>query len=548
MTPGAPNGTECAAKAAGALPLPSAQPLAPRTSRPRFLPIGPVAVFFVAAWLYHNATLNHFYIFGSSTDSLWFAGMLWHGDWLLHGPPGIEPRSFYTSHFTPLLVLPALLTHLLPFDHVEWLALVLGNLHGLLNAAFAWCAWRLLDDQGARPLVSNGVAAACGAGLAFSGLQAVFMGLPHIEIAVSAMLVAFLGALACGARRWATVWFVALLLAREDGGFHAFSFLAPLIALEWWRTRRWLRVELFYAGTALLYSLLVFGLKPYFIDQHVSWFSEHFIGTPPFAQLTWEQITYRLRHFVMQSGHIWGPLLALTCGAILRGDATTAVGAIAVAPWVALHTFFGLHITIWTMGYYYTFPVLSAVAWPTLLALYCRGPARPAGNNAGLWWLQAVTLLMASLPTFSKDLPFHGSRFRGTEFTLPAPTTLQAGAYREFARRLNAARPELGTVAANLAAIGLAPFTLKGSEWLESVSPDDAAEVATLDSILLFAGTYSCPGLETVIRRAQHPYVYTVPGTRLWLFTRKPPTDLPALAPVLARAAPRDAYCGEPPP
>ena len=239
----------------------------------------------------------------------------------------------------------------------------------------------------------------------------------------------------------------------------------------------------------------------------------------------------------------------MTCGAILRRDATTAVGAIAVAPWVALHTLFGLHITIWTMGYYYTFPVLAAVAWPTLLALYCRGPARPAGNNAGLWWLQAVTLLMASLPTFSKDLPFHGSRFRATEFTLPAPTTLQAGAYREFTRRLNAARPELGTVAANLAAIGLAPFTFKGSEWLrESVLPDDAAVVATLDSILLFASPYSCPRpgdgdpagpAPLRLHRARHALV---------VVHRKPPTDLPALAPVLARAAPRDAYCGEPPP
>ena len=55
---------------------------------------------FVTAWLYHNATLNHFYIFGSSTDSLWFAGMLWHGDWLLHGPPGIEPRS-YSPRISP---------------------------------------------------------------------------------------------------------------------------------------------------------------------------------------------------------------------------------------------------------------------------------------------------------------------------------------------------------------------------------------------------------------------------------------------------------------
>lgn len=512
------------------------------------MPLGPAAVFVVTAWLYHNAILNHFYIFGSSTDSFWFAGMLWQGDWLLHGPPGIEPRSFYTSHFTPLLVLPALLSHLLPFDHVEWFALVLGSFHGLLNAAFAWCVWRLLGGRGIRLLIANTAAIAGGSGLAFAGLQAVFMGLPHIEIAVAATLVAFLGALACDQRRWAVVWFVALLLSREDGGFHAFAFLAPLIVLEWWQTRRWLRAELIYACAALLYSTLEFGLKPLFVGQHVSWFTEHFVGTPPFAQVTWEQFTYRLKYFALQSGHIWGPMLALAGGAVLRRDLATAVGLVAVVPWVILHTFLGLHITIWTMAYYYAFPLLVTVMWPTLLALFRSGPARPAGSDAGLWWLQVATLLLASLPTFSKDLPFYGSRFRGTEFTLPASTMLQAGTYREFARRLEAARPELGTTAANLAAIGLAPFTLKNSEWLENVSADDVDAVAKLDSILLFAGTYSCPALDAVIRRAAHPFIYTVAGTRIWLFTRKNPAELQGLGPLLVRAAPRAEYCGQPAP
>ena len=57
-------------------------------------------------------------------------------------------------------------------------------------------------------------------------------------------------------------------------------------------------------GAALL-TPEVSGLKTHVVDQHVSWFSEHFVGTPPFAQLAWEQITYRLRYFVMQSGRIW---------------------------------------------------------------------------------------------------------------------------------------------------------------------------------------------------------------------------------------------------
>jgi hypothetical protein len=335
-------------------------------------------VFAVTFLLYRNATLNHFYAFGSGTDPFWFAGVLWHGDLALHGPPGIDDRPFYLVHVAPLLTLPALLSHVLPFSPQEWAALVFGFMHAFTTAALAWCV-----SSACGPAVGKGttqlLAGLVGIAFGVCALQAEFMGLPHFEAILPGLLIAFLGALALRKMQAAIVLFILLLGSREDAGLHALSFLAPLIVLVRWRQGQWLRPELYFAAAGLAYSIFVIVVLPQFTPYHQSLFREHYVGDPPFAHVTSQQVAERAQFLALQNAHVWAPLAALVLASLLRRDWLTLVGGVAVVPWVLLHTFFGIHSTIWTMGFYYAFPVLAAIAWPSVLRLYRVGPASLRG-------------------------------------------------------------------------------------------------------------------------------------------------------------------------
>ncbi len=512
-----------------------------------FWPLPPVVwlVFAVTFLLYFNGTLNHFYVYGSSTDPLWFAGVLWHGDLALHGPPGIDERPFYFVHVTPLLTLPALLSHLLPFSPQEWLALVFGFMHAFTTAALAWCVYMAAGPDIASRGLAQLLAGAIGAAFAVCALQAQFMGLPHFEIILPGLLIAFFAALALRRMRAAVVLFILLLGSREDAGLHAVSFLAPLIVLVRWRQGRWLRPELYFAAAGLLVPFLVIVVLPHFTSYHQSLFYEHYVGSPPFAQITAYQIQERAKVLALQSIHIWGPLAALLLAGLARRDWLTIVGGVAVLPWVILHTFFGTHQTIWSMGYYYAFPVLAAMAWPSLMRLYRSGPSQLRGSDAQWLVLQGLVVLLASTPTLGKDLPFYGSRYEYMSFAAPTSLARMHG-YHAFETVLPSGKPALGIVAANLAAVGLDPFTLRREEWLEGLPTDNADSVSHIDTVLLFAGPYACPQFDTLLATMKLPFAYTVPGTRIHMRTRIPAAQLAAFDNVLVAEQPRAENCGDP--
>ncbi len=511
----------------------------------RLPPTVVLLVFAVTALLYFNATLNHFYAYGSGTDPFWFAGVMWHGDLALHGPPGIDERPFYSVHISPLLTVPALLSHVLPFNPQQWLALVFGFMHGFTTAALTWCVCMARGANAAHTPATQALAGAIGTAFAVCALQAQFMGLPHYEIILPGLLIAFLAALALRHTRAALVFFILLLSAREDAGLHAATFLVPLIVAVRWREGRWLKDELQFAVAGIVASLVMIVVMPQFTSYHQSLFREHYVGEPPFAHVTLEQIRERLHFLFMQNGHILGPSVALLLAGLLRRDLLTIVGGVAVLPWILLHTLLGIHITIWTMGFYYAFPVLAAIAWPSLLRLYRTGPAMLKGSDAHWLLLQGVVVLMASLPMLGKELPMYGSRYAFFSFSSPGSLARVEG-YDAFAELLPPARPALGVVAANLAAVGLDPFTLRRGEWLEELNADDAAALARIDTVILFASPFACPQFDAMLARMNLSNTFVVPGTRIRLLTRKPPADLALLSQVLVPEAPRAQHCGEP--
>jgi hypothetical protein len=236
--------------------------------------------------------------------------------------------------------------------------------------------------------------------------------------------------------------------------------------------------------------------------------------------------------------------MALILAGALQRDLLIAVGGFAVIPWILLHTLLGIHITVWSMGFYYAFPVLAAVAWPSLLRLYRMRPAQLRGSDTQWLLLQSVVVLLASMPMLGKELPMYGSRYAFFSFAAPG-SLARMEAYREFDAVLPSARPALGVVAANIAAVGLDPFTLRRDEWLEALPADDAS-LARIDTVVLFAAPYQCPQFDALIARMNLPFTFTVPGTRIRLLTRKQPGELKAFDGVLVAEPPRAQNCGEP--
>lgn len=514
------------------------------------LPAVSALLVFAITWLlYRDATLNHFYEMGAGSDPMWFSGMLWHGDLWLTSPRGMGPDTYYNAHLTPLLVLPALASHFFEFDSVGWYAVVIGAFHAFTTAGLTWLVSRSARATWSRPIWAELLAGAIGIAFALSGAQAQYLTLPHHEIIIPGLLTALLSACALRSYRWAGFWLASVILAREDGGLHAFLILGVVVLLIRWRERRWLKNEAVLAIVALAGGLAAFALMRVIAPRPVGYFFSTYIGDPAFAQL--HDLGPRAWYFICQNGHVWAPLALMALASALQRDLLLAAGPLAIMPWLLTQVFLGLPHGTWTLAFHYAFPLLFAVSWPTLHALYRRAqPCAPSPRGdrwRGHWWvLQLLTVVCLYMPTLSTTIPDSGSRYRFMQFSLTTATG-GADAVQSFRRVLAAGRGELGRVAASLGVIGLAPEMFDRSEWLELLPASSAKPApANLDTILLWDGRYICPEANALIAATGWSHVFELIGTRVVVISRRPLEDLPSFAPFLVRRSPRPQYCRRP--
>lgn len=486
----------------------------------------------LAFLIYRNAVLNHFYEFGGSADSLWYAGMLWHGDVALSNPVGLDDggASFFTVHASPLLIPFALASHFFLFDHIEWLALVLGLMHGFCCAAAVWVMGRACATGRLPMRVGSALTFVLGSAYALVPLQAQFVVLPHPEILQPGLLIALLAAIALRARYWAALWFFLVIAAREDSGFHVAAFLLPVIALMRLQSGRWPIMEVRYAFAGLLLSVVIFSVMAE-IPGAQNMGGRNYLGDPVLAHLNLDEAGRRFKFFALQSGHIWAPMLVLVIAAAVMRNLWLLAGVVAVAPWLAINLLFGTPVTTWTLQYFYAFPVLTMLAWPSLLNIYRYGPLKL--DRTGLHpVVQVAVLLAAFCPVLGKPEPPVAGRYQAMNYSLNKDAFSQP-AYAAFARALELGRSELGALMANYSAIAVAPKFLRRAEWLEDYAAKPKEQRARLDTILFFERPFSCGGLEQAWLDDPFAYQYDVIGTRIVIFSRKPLEQLPSFSALL---------------
>ncbi len=164
----------------------------------------------------------------------------------------------------------------------------------------------------------------------------------------------------------------ALLLFREDMGFHIFSFA--------FLTYLWLKISkgdpvlarrcLVLSVAVFLYSLAALYIqKHYFVADNA--LARIYLGSPPLAHLNVAYLWQSLSAYVTERPAM--AILPAVCVimAICFREPAYLIGAVAVAPWVMLNAI-AIAPAARSLSLYYAFPLLLTAVWPlvasTLLA------------------------------------------------------------------------------------------------------------------------------------------------------------------------------------
>lgn len=495
------------------------------------------AVAVIAGLAYANGTLNHFFVFGARSDSFWFAGLIWRIDAWMTNPPSIDANSFYATHVSPFLYLPGLLSRAFhASDPIQYFAGFIGALHALASATFAFVAGYAVLRAGGRPALAATWCVATGLVFIVLPLQALFLQLPHYEIALPAVLIAFLAALADRRDRLATLLFVALLCVREDAGLHAATFLLA------WSAARWLRGEaadprlLRFAVFGMAWAAIAFWLGPFIAGGSQGVVRGLYIGNPPFSHMGIDMIAGRIAWFLRSRPELWLPLAAIVVAAFLRRDVLLGAGVAAVIPWIALNVGLGNHLAPATLSFYYAFPLIVAFAWPSLRLLVAPGAAR------GLAGLQAIVLALGFAPSLDVDAVNRFDRWVAVDL-FGREGAERAPHYREFVQALERHRGTLGEFVASQDVVGLAPMLIARRAWLDAVADADDARLAAIDTTLIFEGRGGCVRDVMLLGRLRPTHGFDVEGTRVVIATRRPAEAFDAWGPMLVERAPGTTLC-----
>ncbi|HNY47101.1 MAG TPA: hypothetical protein PKN64_09100, partial [Casimicrobium sp.] len=472
---------------------------------------------------YYNATLNHFFDFGGSTDASWFAGMMWRTNINLPRPLflGSFQQTYYGAHFSPLLTLPMAISWLLPkVAMVPFYAATIGVFHALTTAVFGWISFSAMRSLNFPFAAKHASALLLTALFGFGAMQASHAGLPHFEIVYVGFLLLFFYLFLQRRFRWAAAALFGAFLIREDAGLIVSFFLLPYIL---WQRYHWHRVRtslLFLAAGLLTTAFLLFFLIPQVFHGY-GLFRDTYIGTPPFAHLTLQHIEERSAFFFLRNNHIWLALLAMLGMAAWFRQSVLALGAVGALPWVLIHTYLCTHYTGGTLSYYYNFPVLIALAWP-LLAI-AGGQAsftHPTQRLRGLLFTLAVLALACTAPLHdvAKGQLVRPYKFFSFE---PRYGLQTVAAYESFFGAFAADRSQYGVVWASLHAASQSPANFRRLEWLFDLrdgSPEVREKLLHADTVIVFEREFSCPEFAALDRTK---YVaYRVTGTKLKILRR----------------------------
>ncbi|MDE2240623.1 MAG: hypothetical protein KGJ73_11950 [Rhodospirillales bacterium] len=464
---------------------------------PLLVAVVPFAAFFTLG-------LRYFYINGAWWgDGGILASLMWHSGWWLKTPLVSGGQSYLATHIVPVFWLTSGLSLLLPLTRVQFFAVFLGAVQGLM----ALPVYVLLARLGlARPW-----AAALAVLFAFNGMVLAASCNPHFELLIIATGMAFLAAFSCGRVWLARLFFVLCLITREDAGFHLGLLLfAGGLGLYWQGVdRERLRPLFGYAAAAFCWSVAAVAV------QHVAFpggeaLTRVYLGKPPFADLTLIVLATRLEFYLVYRLYLVLPLAVTLILARRCRVPGLLAGFAACLPWLGLN-WLAVSPIAGTLSNYYPFPMIFGLFWPLAnQAMAKQLGARKALNDRQAVLVFAVALLSSFVGLWGLQNP-QNLRFPEEFFGMLSVTRQQATEQAMVGFR----QAELGRVVVDGSVIALDPNHFRRSQWVltrQTVLPN---------TVIFFPhgpGTKPCLRLAKQAGLTQY---YEVPGTALRIATDK---------------------------
>ena len=423
-----------------------------------------------------------------------------------------------------------MLSYLFPGDRVDWYCLFQGAIYAPLGALVALLVGRNPQRSTLRDAL---LVAACGLAFALNGQVIACMGYPHYEILGPVGICLLLVGLAGNRPRLAWAGLAVAVCAREDGGFHAASFLAAVLACDWLKrpfpAPRRLVIQL--GVVAIVASVLLIAMQKLFF-QHANYlaavaeggdsvkgldlFRHEYLGVPTYGHLSGAVLAERARAFASQAGFLLLPMIATAVLAVVRRDARYLLGWAVELPWLLLN-FFALQELKSRFAIYTGFPFVVSIFWVGVYA-HVRGEGR--GRTLG--FLGSVALLSTLGSYYSASDAFL-SLARRVAYPLPIPS---AG-IRSFSRTLRANPDAYGPIFVDHAVAAWAleklpiEARLHGNGFIRAHEPLTPALLAQRDGIAFFDHGFLAPIIVRLVTDGGFSHCGRIPRTGLFFCTKE---------------------------
>ena len=426
-----------------------------RINRPSLQLLFACLCFLISAALLWDYTLNHFYRAGAY---FWDSGFYSYEATFLTSWPMLQPPifdqhvAFFTIHAMPIFYVTSALHQILSFiPAAAYVSLLQGVWVGLLGlAVFVACA-------GSHNLA---LAAITALATAFCGPVVAAIGFPHIEIAIPALLLLFLALRSTGYRTGSYVALGLCLLVREDAGLHAGAVLILLTLAQRLsgNSRASVRENALIACICLAYSFSALAFQHVVYPVPLSRLTEVYLGNPIWSHLSQSLVRQRLIVLLTAKAYVTWPLIFLLATAAWKRSPILAVGPIAVLPWMLI-SLLAVNESAGELTSYYAFPVIVAIAWPSIAF---------AMKRVGIVLQLYISVLSIALFVLLGGFNHDNAPWRG----LGVPNFGAIGAYEIALRKVIARRNEFGRLMVDDAVASLVPESLTTNEWLYQWAAD----------------------------------------------------------------------------
>lgn len=329
--------------------------------------------FLIPTILFTNYILNQIYVDGSDLlDVGWFTYLfteILH--WPVQNPEAIGGTFFKTHFFLFFYILSYVHQYILFFIPAPmYYSIFIGSMYGLISLSVFLIALNLIDFLNAKKL---SILFFISIVSSINGAALELIGIPHIEIAIPALMLLFFAFYLTNKKTLSFFVFSFLLTIKEDAGFHIFALIMIIIVSTYIVKRKVKDIDytlLFLAIIGFLYSIVVIYIqKKYFTGDNI--LERIYLGTPYFAHIKYSFLIDRLNYFYLNREYLYIPMLFSVILSIYTKNIFLLSSVVASLLWFFLSIIAILEM-LGTFSNYYAFVFVISSVWPIFSFLIAK--------------------------------------------------------------------------------------------------------------------------------------------------------------------------------